>query len=428
MLMKIDRGLLATLALAALTAACASAGGTASPSGGPSGGGGPRITVSLPDVTCSTGRLTATPAADSAAGALAQVGLSADSAQPALYLMARQQAGRAIAGDPGNSYGYYLAGQAAIGVADYADADSLLRRAEELCPELGAYDVTRLRRGAAALSVERGSALIQSADTTGGLTAYNTALSLDPTNYPAEFYLGLIAFQRQQTEDAVRHWRRVVQIIDELPADTSVEVMAGRVETRGNTLNALVLASAQHLNRQQSPQAAELLAELTRLLPNNPEAWYNYALALNNLQRWQDLLPVARRATEIAPLSYGSWILYYNAYAGQSQAATTAGQTAQAGELGRQARAISQQSETLPVQLEGITIDVEAENTQVRGTAVGTGPTNPVQVEFTLHGADGPLGTGTVTITPPARDQQSRFELTIPNSAPVLGVTYRVVP
>ncbi|HEU0299049.1 MAG TPA: tetratricopeptide repeat protein [Longimicrobium sp.] len=422
--MKIDRGLLATLALAALSAACASAGGTGGTGGG---GGGPRITVPAPDVVCSTGRLAATPVADSAAGTLALMGAMADSLQQAQYLVARQQAGRAIAADPGNAYGYYLAGQAAVGVADYADADSLLRRSVELCPELGAYDVDRLRRGAAALSVERGSGLVQSADTTGGLAAYTTALSLDPTNYPAEFYLGLVAFQRQQTDDAVRHWQRVVQIIDELPVDTSVEVMQGRMETRGNTLNALVLASAQHLNRQQSPAAATLLAQLTQLLPNNPEAWYNYALALNNLQRWQDLLPVARRATEIAPLSYGSWILYYNAYAGQSQAATQAGNTAQAGELGRQARQISQQSETLPVQLEGITIDVEAENTQVRGTAVGTGPTAPVTVEFTLHGADGPLGTGTVTVTPPARDQQSRFELTIPNSAPVLGVTYRVV-
>lgn len=422
--MKIDRGLLGTLAAAALTAACASAGtgGT-----GAGGGGGPRITVPLPDITCSTGTLATSPAADSAAGSLALIGTVAAEAQPEQYRRAREQAGRAIAANPANSYGYYLAGQAAIGTRDYADADSLFRRAVELCPELGPYDVDRLRRGSAALSAERGNSLLQSADTAGALAAYETALRLDPTNYPAEFYLGLVAFQRQNTAEAVRRWQRVVDIVDELPADTSAEIMRGRADTRGNTLNALVLSSAQYLNRQQSAQAAELLADLTQRLPNNPEAWYNYALALNNLQRWQQLLPVAQRATELAPLSYGAWILYYNAYAGQSQAATQAGQTAQAGELGRQARQISQRSENLPVQLEGITIDVEGGNTQLRGTAVGTGGTAPVQVEFTLHGADGPLGTGTVTITPPARDQQAPFELTIANSSPVLGVTYRVV-
>jgi tetratricopeptide (TPR) repeat protein len=420
--MKIDRGLLGTLALAALGAACASAGGGAGP------GGGPRISVPLPSVTCSTGRLAAAPAADSAAGVLELMGAVADSAQRDRYATARAQAGRAIAADPGNSYGYYLAGRAAIGTGDYADADSLFRRSVELCPELADYDVTRLRRGTAGLAAERGSSLIQAGDTTGAAAAWQTALSLDPSSYPAEFYLGLVAFNRQNTEEAVRRWQRVVQIIDELPADSSADVMSARTETRGNTLNALVLASAQYLNRQQSAQAAELLGQLTRVLPNNSDAWYNYALALNNLQRYNDLVPVARRAAEIAPLSYGAWILYYNAFAGQSQAATTAGNTAQAGELGRQAREVSSRSEALPVQLEQISIDTEGANTLIRGTAVGAESRTPVQVEFTLYGASGELGKGTVTITPPARDQQSRFELTIPNSAPVLGMTYRIVP
>jgi tetratricopeptide (TPR) repeat protein len=385
------------------------------------------VTVQVPTVNCGAGPLTSNAIADSAAGHIALIQAVADSARPMQYAAARRQAGRAIASDPTNAYSYYLAGTAAYSVLDFADMDSLFRRAVELCPELGPYEVNDLRRSAVEQSVARGGALLQSADTAGGVVAYRTALSLDPNSYPAEFYLGLVAFNRQNTDEAVRHWQRVVQILDALPADSSAEVMQNRVETRGNTLNALVLASAQYLNRQQSAQAAGLLETLTRLLPNNPEAWYNYALALNNLQRYTQLVPVAQRATEIAPLSYGAWILYYNAYAGQSQAATQAGQTAQAGELGRQARQISSRSEALPVQLEGITIDVEAENTQVRGTAVGSGPTAPVQVEFTLHGGSGELGKGTVTITPPARDQQAPFELTIPNSAPVLGVTYRVV-
>ncbi|HEV3051491.1 MAG TPA: hypothetical protein VGX50_14400, partial [Longimicrobium sp.] len=143
--MKIDRGLLGTLAVAALTAACASAGtgGT----GGGGGGGGPRVTIPLPDITCSTGSLTTNPAADSAAGILALISTASGEAQAEQYRRARQQAGRAIAGSPGSSYGYYLAGQAAIGVQDYADADSLFRRAEELCPEIGPYDVDRLQRG-----------------------------------------------------------------------------------------------------------------------------------------------------------------------------------------------------------------------------------------------------------------------------------------
>jgi tetratricopeptide (TPR) repeat protein len=424
MQMKIDRGLLFTLAAAALTAACASAGGTA---GTGAGGGGPRVTVGLPDVTCSTGRLANQPAADSAAGVLALMSTTSDSAQAAQYAVARQAAGRAIAADPGNAYPYYLAGQAALGTSDFADADSLLRRAEELCPELGAYDVTRLRRGGAALAFDRAQSLLQAGDTTGAVAGYETALRLDPANYPAEFYLGLAAFGRQQTDEAVRRWRRVAAIIDEMPADSSAEVMADRAGARANAINALTFAARQYLEREQSEQAMNLLTELVRELPNNADVAYSYALALNTQQRWRELLPAAQRAVELAPLSYGALVLMYNGYAGQSQQAAQAGQNAQAQELGRQAAAVRQRHDNLPVQIEGVQVDVEGGTTTVRGTAVGSGQTAPVTVEFTLHGASGPVGSGTTTITPPAADQQQRFELTIPNSGQVLGVTYRVV-
>ena len=79
------------------------------------------------------------------------------------------------------------------------------------------------------------------------------------------------------------------------------------------------------------------------------------------------------------------------------------------------------------MQIEGVQVDVEGGTTTVRGIAVGSGKTAPVTVEFTLHGSNGPVGTGSTTITPPATDQQQRFELTIPNTGQVLGVTYRVV-
>ena len=423
--MKIDRGLLGTLAAAALTAACASAGTTGG--GGAASGGGPRITVPLPEVTCSTGRLGNQVAADSAAGVLALISAQADSAQPGQYRLARAAAGRAIAAEPDNAYGYYLAGQAAIGTADYADADSLLRRSVQLCPELADYDVTRLQRGAGALAFDRATSLLQANDTTAALAAYETALSLDPSNYPAEFYLGLVAFGRQNTDEAVRRWRRVATTIDAMPADTSAEVMADRMGARANAVNALSFAARQYLEREQTDQAVALLTELQRELPNSPDVAYHYALALNTQQRWRELLPAAQRAVELAPLSYGALVLMYNGYAGQSQQAAAANQNAQAAELGRQAAAVRQRHDSLPVQIEQVQVDVEGGSTTVAGVAIGTGRTAPVTLEFTLHGAQGPVGTGTTTITPPANEQQQRFELTIPNSGQVLGVTYRVV-
>jgi tetratricopeptide (TPR) repeat protein len=297
----------------------------------------------------------------------------------------------------------------------------------ELCPELAAYDVNRLRRGAGALAFDRAASLLQANDTTAAVAGYETALRLDPTNYPAEFYLGLVAFGRQQTDEAVRRWRRVSTIIDEMPADTSEEVMGDRMGARANAINALTFAARQYLEREQTEQALTLLTELVRELPNNADVAYHYALALNTQQRWRELLPAAQRAVELAPLSYGALVLMYNGYAGQSQQAAAANQNAQAAELGRQAAAIRQRHDSLPVQIEQVQVDVEGGTTTVRGNAVGTGRTAPVTLEFTLHGGSGPVGSGTTTITPPATDQQQRFELTIANSGQVLGVTYRVV-
>jgi len=418
--MKIDRGLLATLAAAALTAACASAG-----AGG--AGAGPRVSVSLPEVTCSPGTLVNSPYADSAASKLALIDAMPDSARPAEYALIRQIAGRAVTSDPNNAYGYYLAGRAAYGSGDYVDADSLLRRTLELCPALGPGDVDDVRRHAGALSFDRAHALLQAGDTTAAVTGYQTTLSLDPTNYPAEFYLGLVAFSRQQTDEAVERWGRMAQIIDRMPADSSAEVMADRASARANALNALTFAARQYLEREQTETGLALLTDLVRELPNNPDVAYAHALALNTLQRWNELLPAAQRAVELAPLSYGALVLYYNGYAGQSQQAETAGNRTQSQELARQAAAVRERHDNLPVQIENVQAEVEGTSTTVRGQAAGTGQTAPVTLEFTVHGAGGPLGTGTVTITPPAENQRQPFELTIANSAPVLGVSYRVV-
>jgi tetratricopeptide (TPR) repeat protein len=418
MLMKIDRGLVLTLGVAAVTAACA----------GAAANGGMRMTVPAPDVACPGGELSAFPTADAAAVTLAMMGTVAPEGQQDAYAAALRQARSAIEEQPENAYGYYLAGQAALGAGDFAEAETMFTRAVTICPALAGYDVDQFRAMGSAQAFERGGALLQAQDTVGAMAAYQASLRLYPENYPADFYLGLISFQRQDTEGAVTHWRRVIEVIDRLPeAEVDEEVLAERRSARANALNALIFAARQYLEREETARAAELLAVVRAEEPNNAEAAYFHALALNTQQRWSELLPVAQRATELAPLSYGAWILYYNAYAGQSQAASQAGNAAQAAELARQARDISQRSEALPVQIEGVTVDATAEGTEVRGSAVGTGRNAPVQVEFILHSFGTRVGAGTVTITPPAEDQRQDFDLRIENTAPVTGVSYRVV-
>jgi tetratricopeptide (TPR) repeat protein len=414
--MKIDRGLVLALGAAALTSACASGGAS-----------GPSVSVPPPDVVCSTGMLTAFPVADSAAATLALMATVAEEARPAEYAGALEQSRRAIAAQPDNAYGYFLGAQAALGVEDFAEAERMIAGAVERCPELDA-EVSDYRAIGANQAFERaGSLLTAAGDTAGAIAAYEASLRLYPENYPADFYLGLIAFQRQQTDDAVRHWRQVMEVIDALPAADDAETTADRASARANAQNAMIFAARQYLEREQVDPAIALLTEIRRAAPNNSEAAYYHALALNTQQRWAELLPVARQATELAPLSYGAWILYYNAFAGQSQAATQAGNPTQGIELARQARDVSERSENLPVQIEGVSVDLGDAGTTVRGTAVGTGETAPVRLEFTLHGPAGTAGTGIVTVTPPAADAQSPFEVVVDTTGPVTGVSYRVL-
>lgn len=413
--MKIDRALVLTLGVAAVSSACAAAAS------------GPRITVPPPEVMCGAGPLTSFVLADSAAATLALVPASAEEEQPARYALALEQSQRAVAAQPENPYGYYLAGQAALGVEDFAVAEQMLDRAVQLCPALEA-ETENFRAVGASQAFERaGSLLTAGSDTAGAIAAYEASLRLFPGNYPADFYLGLINFQRQDTDAAVRHWRRVIETIDETAPSDDAEAMAERASARANAQNALLFAARQYLERDMTDQALSLLGEIRRAAPNNAEAAYYHALALNTMQRWSELLPVAREATELAPLSYGALILYYNAFAGQSQAASQANNTTQAAELARQARDVSNQSENMPVQLEAVGFDVTTEGTEVTGTAVGTGQTAPVQVEFILHGTDGVVARGTHTITPPAAQQQEPFTLTIDSTAPVTGLSYRVI-
>jgi tetratricopeptide (TPR) repeat protein len=386
-----------------------------------------RQVVPPPVVTCPEGPLTSLPAADSAAERLALIGTQREDRRPGEFRSALAQARRAIEAQPGNAYGYYLAGQAALGVDDFAEAERMLDEAVRICPAIAAEDVEGYRAMAAGQAYETAGPLLAAGDTAGAIAAYEASLRLHPGNYPAEFYLGLIAFQRENTAQSVTYWRRMIETIDALPQTEEEAVRAERLSARANAFNALVFAARQYLQGGQIAPATNLLLPMFDELPNNAEVAYFLAHALNSQQRWAELLPVAERATQLAPLNYSSWLLLYNAYAGQAQTAGTAGDANRAVDLGRRARTVSERGEQLPLQLEGITVDVTPERTEIRGVAVGTGGTAPLTIEFTLHGFEGVLGSGRVTITPPAGEEHESFSLDVENTYLVTGVTYRVV-
>ncbi|HEU0014791.1 MAG TPA: tetratricopeptide repeat protein [Longimicrobium sp.] len=423
--MKANRGLLLTLGAAALAAACTPPAATG---GAPAPGGGPRVTVGLPDVACSTGRFAQQPAADSAAAKLALVMAQPEAERQAEWQTALDQARRAIQADPENAYAYYIAGEAAVGLGNLAAADSAWDRAVAICPELAAAETNARRAQASAEAAARAFALYQAQDTAGALRVWEQAGMFDPTNPNPAFNAATVFYQRDQTQQAVENYRRALEVLNNPPAGLTEEQQADWRTMRASVYNGLLGSAIQYLTNDQDQQATALLTELTRLAPNHPDVWYHQALALYNLERWQELTTVAQKATELDPLNYDAWILYYNGFAGQAQAADDARNTAQAEALSRQATAIRERSQRLPVRLRNVQYDAQDGSTRIFGAAVGTGTTAPVRLEFTVFGESGPVGTQTLTITPPAKDQAAAFEVNVPTTGPVLGYSYRVLP
>ncbi|HWK88642.1 MAG TPA: tetratricopeptide repeat protein [Longimicrobium sp.] len=422
--MKANRGLLLTMGAAALTAACTP---PAAPGGGPAPGGGMRVTVGLPDVTCATGRFAQHAVADSSAAAMALVMARPEAQRQAEWQNARDQAMRATQADPENAYGYYLLGQANVQLGDLAAADAAWDRAVAICPELAAAELNAARAQASAEAAARAFALYQAQDTAGALRVWEQAGQFDPTNPNPAFNAATVFYQREQTQQAVENYRRALEVLNSPPATLTEEQQADWKNMRASVYNGLLGASIQYLTNDQDQQATTLLAELSRLAPNHPDVWYHHALALYNLERWQELTQVAQKATELDPLNYDAWILYYNGYAGQAQAADDARNTAQAEALSRQATAIRERSQRLPVRLRNVQYDAQDSTTRIFGAAVGTGVgTGPITIEFTVFGESGPVGTQTLTLTPPAKDQAQAFEVNVPTTGPVMGYTYRV--
>jgi tetratricopeptide (TPR) repeat protein len=416
--MKLDRSAVLVAAAAIASGACAAAGAP------------PLVFAPPPAVACPEGPLAGAPAADSAAASLARSLLAPGEERTALVVAARAQARRAVAARPDLAYGYLVAGEAAARDGDVPDAERMLDAAVQRCPELATSPEVGLattRRDLAAASYDRGGAFLVAADTAAALAAYEAAARLDPRHRGAPFNAGLIRYARHETDAAVASWRRTIALVDALEPDTVPGAMAQRAADRAMAQNALLFAARQYLEREEMDAALALLVEIREAVPASAEAAYQHALALNSLQRWVELLPAARSAIELAPLSYGAWILLYNAYAGQSQAAAQGGLNAQAAELAREARRISDGSDRLPLQIEAVTVSQGPDGIRIRGTAIGTRGTAPVRLEFTLHGPEGIVGVGGTTLAPPPTDGQQPFELTVPGAGPVLGFSYRVI-
>ncbi|HEX8360735.1 MAG TPA: tetratricopeptide repeat protein [Longimicrobium sp.] len=420
--MKIDRGLILAAGVAVAASACASAA-----AGGGAGAAAPEAAAAsaLPQVQCASGAPTVTAFATASQAALNRTLVIRGEAANAFYTTAQEQARQGIASDPNNPLHYYLLGQAALSTNNYLAADSAFRRTVQLCPQF-AGEVDPLRLRAAQTVFNTGVEAFNRQDTAAALAQWSTAATLYDRFPQASFNQAVVYAGRNDAARAAAAYRTTLAALERTPADTATA--AEMAEMRASSMSGLVGVGAQLFAANQFAQAAEIFNEVHRADPNNRDAWYNHALSLYKLERWQDLVPVATRLVQIDPLNYNGRIILFNAYKGLSDAAKTARNTAVETTNRQLALSTLTAADALPVQINELQLTTLEGGARLAGTVTGATAAagTPVRLEFTFFGPTGPVGTQTVTVNAPAKSATTPIEVRLNTTSPVTGWSYRV--
>jgi tetratricopeptide (TPR) repeat protein len=388
------------------------------------------VSSSLPDVQCPSGPLVATEHSRAAQGALNRTllpNLSAEQKAP-LYQQALASAQAGIAADPANPVHHFQAGQAYVGLGQLAEAGEHFGHALEACPALSA-EIDPMAEQAWLTAFQAGLEAYQAGDTTRAISTWEAAGRFYNKRADTFYNLGILYGERGDYAKAVENYREALAALERTPNDTSQALIASEAETRANTLAGLLNAGAQLFLREDFRGSAEVFGQLHQIDPNNRDAWYNHALALYKLERWSDLIPVGTRLVEIDPLNYNGRIILFNAYKGLSDQAKAANNAAVERTNRDLALRTLEAADALPVQVDGIQLENAEGSVRITGRVTGAGAAagTPIRLEFTVFGATGRLGSQTVTVSAPAKDASTSFELTIPTTGAATGYSYRQV-
>jgi tetratricopeptide (TPR) repeat protein len=466
--MRFRRGTLYALIAALAVGGCASA--TAGSGAGGGAGAAGRTSV--------TGRVyePGIPPRENAQSRAATIALATGRHDEAL---ATARAG--IAADSTNPIFYYIAGEAAAGLNQFELADSMWTIAQRMYP---AYelDIEPSRENAWVTEYNRGSEAYNAGNMEAAGEAWASAHMLYKLRPVAVQNLGIVRIQQMRYDDAIAAFREGLANLELVPASRALEPdeLAEKEESReimtDNLVQILLFterwADAEQLLRQvvaanpddveaqanlaaavsgqgrteeatqmysrllttpnlgpgqlfnigvslfngdQPREAAQAFARVTDLIPNHRDAWFNQANALYDAAAWNDLVPVAARLTQIDPLSETATLIHARAYR----------------ELGQndQALEVLTRVETMPIYVEDLQISAAGDATVVQGRAEGNNAAagTPVRLRFTFYGDNGQeVGTQTVTVPAPAREQSANFEVRL--DEPAAAYRYEIAP
>jgi tetratricopeptide (TPR) repeat protein len=235
--------------------------------------------------------------------------------------------------------------------------------------------------------------------------AANKIYDLRPEGYNN---IAVVVAGRGDHDRAVSMYLQALAVLPRMRAPLESE-RAERLGARRDVYQGL-LGSAEELFKQgKAMEAARALQALTAADPNNREAWHILGLALNRLERWPELVPVARRSIELDPLSASARALLANALKAE--------------------KAPSEPAAPVPVYLEDVQMVQSPKGITLRGTVAGaTAPAGTaVRLEIIFDDGGEVVGTHQVTITAPEKGRRVPFSIAVENTATATSYRYRVL-
>lgn len=196
--------------------------------------------------------------------ALAQAALADGPEAREHYERALASALNAIERDPLNPRAYLVAGQAAVGIEQWVQADTMFARAEDLSPAL-ADQIEAEREEAWVLAYNLGAEAVTAGDHAAALERFRGADVVYQGRPEARLMLGILHSQQGDRAAAIAAYRGALEILDRgLPEGATEEVVEDWEESRQSATFNLANLLAQE-GRQGD--AADLLAEYLARAP-----------------------------------------------------------------------------------------------------------------------------------------------------------------
>lgn len=352
---------------------------------------------------------------------------------------------------------WYQAGQGYVGLGDYARADSVFARAQQIYP---AYepDINAEREQAWVEQFNEGVKAMQANDDQGAISHLEKAQFIYHQRPEALLNLASLYLRTKQPVKAADAYQQVLKIVNgparqQMPAKVTQDW--GKYEKLAETNLPQVYASigVGMFQAQHYDSAAVYFGDALKINPYYRDALHNLSQALylqtSALEQREDSVPaaqkqdiqnqlrplydqfrkVAERTEEIDPYDGNVLLLLARAYRGLGLLATTDSVKKQWQD---KALAVLQKHQNMPFQITNLRVSMAdtavALQGQLQNMTLKKGQT--VTLKFTMLDAQGnAAGSQQVTVTAPAKESATAFQLTVPVAAgeSVLGWKYEVI-